>query len=295
MMWLLAATPCGNACFVTWSTSLANVAALFGSITAAIAITNAAAVSWRTGPGRRRAWALNYRKLTPLVRPSYVEQLYGKPTYVRTYDARRIVFDANGRRQDVDLPIDVSIWPLGLDGFLMTWCAEDQVIAYSLTTSSRKFHPKITIGNSLGDHADIRLGKTRYSQLTLESPPASWLSLTGQEYAYFERYTFAAVVDKRSWFCGFCASGYRQQMGELFTGSSNGEFGDSPDANLEEVRQEFRSRTAINSVLIALENDIDLGLESTGPSAVYAEMLSSRPARWHAWRWRRRTFLGTRI
>ncbi|KOU54865.1 hypothetical protein ADK56_03320 [Streptomyces sp. MMG1522] len=60
-----------------------------------------------------------------------------------------------------DVEVTVRTWPLGLLGYLVTWCNDDdKVLMYSLTTRSRLFRPRV----SIGPHR-ITLGKTPLAAL----------------------------------------------------------------------------------------------------------------------------------
>ncbi len=271
---------------MTLTGGVADVGAIVGSVAAAIALTNAVAAFWRSGPGRRRVWIRNYRKLAPSVRPAYVEQLFGQPTYAYERTSK-VENEDRPVPKLVDQSVTVRVWPLGMDGFLMTWSIDDSVVAYSLTTSSSRFHPVIRIGGTFeGNHDDIRLGRTRFSELT--RTPDDWQSWIGQYTlgGYVDYYYFKSQGRFQIWSCGFCDAGYRKHMGRSFKGAS---FDDLRSVSIDppSARDEFRKSTSINSVLVQGGDFVDLQLQSIGPAP---DLVRSpwRPRLWGRWRvWHR--------
>jgi hypothetical protein len=258
---------------------IGDIGAIFGAVAAAIVVTSTAEALWKNGPGRRRIWIRNFRRLTPGVRPAYVEQLFGQATFTREHTAKRVNL-VNAAIEWVDEPLISSVWPLGLDGWVMTWSKDDAVVAYSLTTASRRFHPKIRMGVAIGPwHDDIRLGRTRFAELS--SNPQKWaMSLGAHSYGYTEEHYFGNPGNYWTWYCGLCEVGYRKFFGQPFNGQST-DGAEPPD---EAIR--FRATTSINSVAIASAAAMDLQLYSPGPNSNHAFPLQGPGVR-NSWRRRR--------
>jgi hypothetical protein len=256
-----------------------DVFKIFGGVSGAIVASNAVGAWWRSGPGRRRSWIRNYRRLAPHVRPAYIEQLFGQPTFASEITGRQAVSaDEEGVTWE-DVPITVRVWRLARDGYLMTWSRNDEIVGYSLTTASRRFHPRIRIGSPVGKpHYDIRLGRTRFARLP--DQPEGYVSWVGaRRFSYVEWHYFGNPGGYLTWFCGVSDAGYQKHFGVPFSATTD----DQPQ---RQRQQEFREAASVNSVLIASLGALDLQLETTGPDLDQVRLLDKpRPRdRWRI-RW----------
>jgi hypothetical protein len=272
---------------VSWLANGGNIAAIFGAVAAAVVVVNASTAFWRSGPGRRRFWSRNFCMLEPGVRPAYVQQLFGEPTFSYPYPAKRLDLDENQEKRADEL-LTVRIWPLGTDGYLMTWSKDDAIVVFSLTTASRWFHPTIRIGPPSGSwHADIRLGQTCFSELS--RPPEKWSASTGgaagQNSGYIESHFHGRPGSFQRWYCGWCEVGYSKYLGARFNGTS------SNRAQPPEELINFRKRTSINSIAVAGMSNLDVRLyPSPGPPSRSVRLLKNLGLgdRWRAWRGQRK-------
>lgn len=245
-------------CTVTWTREVGDIGTIIGAVTGAIALTNLTAAFWRRGPGRRRIWAHNFRRLANGVRPAYVEQLFGQPTFAYPHTARA-KWEVHGDRVDlkdtwVEQQLTARIWHLGGDGYLMTLSQGDSVIAYSLMTDSRQFHPVVRIGGVGG--CDIRLGRTKFSSLS--SGAGKWAASMGNRtFNYWEEHLSARPGNDQAWYCClFWYGGYWERVDGMFNGSAE----EGPRAELSD----FRAKTAINSVVVAQGRSMSLDLRLGG-------------------------------
>jgi len=202
------------------------------------------------------------------VRPAYVEQLFGQPAFQYSMTGKRAIL-VEGAEPAVkweDEPITVCVWPLGRDGYLMTWNRDENVVSYSLTTASRRFRPKIRVGGEMrGEHVDLHLGHTRFSDLP--NSPETWIGWVGnRRFGYVESHQFGNSGGYRTWYCGVSDAGYQKH----FAVPVNGESGtDDAFGKL----QAFRRHASVNSVMVAGMGSPDLGLESVGPDLDQVRLL----------------------
>lgn len=140
-----------------------NVWTLAAVLTALYTLSGVVRGWWNASLGKRRRLIRAYRRIAPFVRHDYVREQFGEPAWqhkrtVRTYRSGVEVGESESALDEVELT--VRTWPLGLLGYLVTWCNEhDEVLMYSLTTRSRLFRPRV----SIGPHR-ITLGKTPLSR-----------------------------------------------------------------------------------------------------------------------------------
>ncbi|SHN23252.1 hypothetical protein SAMN05216499_12791 [Actinacidiphila paucisporea] len=171
---------------------------------------------WRTGPGRRRVWGKDFAKLAPHVRPEYVEALFGAPAFELLVDAQRLTGDGvSSELEWSDFTVTERVWPLAEDGYLVTWSSVSEVHAYSLTTTSHSFKPRIRVGStwfSNGEFTNVRLGRTRLTDLsralnhTSIHEVASWKG--ARRHDYYESYYFGNAGNYQTWSCGVSGAGY---------------------------------------------------------------------------------------
>jgi hypothetical protein len=235
-----------------------------------------------------------YRRLAIGVRHEYVKSLFGEPAWeiansiteppapqLTPTPAPRPRF---GRRplqeppSAIEIPVTNRIWPLGRLGYLSTWCtsADNQVIAYSLTTRSRWLRPTIEIGPD----QTIKLGKSRVAELD-HAPLRHWARLGARRYAYAEQHYFGNPGHYLHWFVGVLDIGHR----------STAPRGAGASGVLEpDQLAHYRAGAIINSVLIAggkgfyLKDHLPYGI---GPDGDTVRMLRPSPTRWGCW-WHRR-------
>jgi hypothetical protein len=130
------------------------------------------------------------------------------------------------------------------------------VVAYSITTTSRFFRPKIYVGSQLSSRRyKIRLGRTCFSEISQN--PAKWACWLGaRRYGYIEEHYFGNPGGYQTWHCGVSDVGYQKHSALPFDGSGR---------DLSSEAEQFRSRSSINSIVIAGMTAPDLQLMETGP------------------------------
>ncbi|MFE5891799.1 ETEC_3214 domain-containing protein [Streptomyces sp. NPDC056462] len=239
--------------------TLADVGKIMGGVVAALTLIGTVTEWWKKGPGRRRTWTKNFKRLAPGVRPAYVEALFGEPAFELTVPVLSLTPGQGSR-----LSVTEQVWPLATEGYLTTWGSESAVVAYSLTTTSKRFKPKIRIGSSWysnGPAMNVRLGRTRLAQvsnaLDLPHPEeiASWKGARRHE--YYETYYFGNPGHYMTWMCGVSGTGYRAgEAGAMERlGPENSAFlrGDLIETLPTEQQQEldtYRTRAIVNSLMV---------------------------------------------
>jgi hypothetical protein len=128
---------------VDWLSALVDMSKIMGGVVAALTLIGTVTGWWKNGLGRRRTWTKNFNQLAPGVRPAYVEALFGEPAFELAVPVLSITPGMGSR-----LGLTERVWPLATEGYLTTWSGESDVVAYSLTTTSKRFKPKIRIGYS---------------------------------------------------------------------------------------------------------------------------------------------------
>jgi hypothetical protein len=298
--------------------TLAEIGKIAGGVVAAMTFVRTVTGWWRTGPGRRRVWARDFAKLAPHVRPEYVEALFGAPAFELAASARTITIDGTedsvllfGLVEDRSLASTWSdegvrerVWLLGADGYLTTWSGDEGLIAYSLTTSSRRFHPKIRVGATWGTNGgfcDVTLGRTRLAAvgnaLSTEHPDeiVSWRGARRHE--YYETYDFGNLSNYQTWACGVSGTGYRAgeagAVGRLGPDDSaflRGELIKELPGDQRARLTKFRAEAVVNSVMV--QDGIPLrllpDLPRTGPDHDLVRTLAKKPGWRDRWRHRRR-------
>ncbi|XCM27985.1 ETEC_3214 domain-containing protein [Streptomyces parvus] len=185
-----------------------NVWTLAAVLTALYTLSGVVRGWWNATLGKRRRLIRAYRRIAPFVRHDYVTEQYGEPAWqhkrtVRKYAAVTDEAGADEPLEDVELT--VRTWPLGLLGYLVTWCNEDdEVLMYSLTTRSRLFRPRV----SVGPHR-ITLGKTLLAALPGPDPEGSgpWHELGARRFSYAEEHYFGNPGGYLSWAVGMSDAG----------------------------------------------------------------------------------------
>lgn len=289
---------------------LVDTSKIFGGVAAALGIAKTVPAWWRNGPGKRRTWARAFNQLAPHVRPAYVADLFGQPAFEMQTHAQQMTFpehDEDAWPTMVDRPLVERVWILGADGYLTTWSEETAVLAYSLTTASRRFHPKIRMGSapdSNGAFYDVHLGRTRFSQLgaALHSNHleglASWKGARRHE--YYETYYFGNPGHYLSWSCGASGAGYcaaaggaMDRLGPDGSPFLRGDLVDDLSVEHRKALAEFRSHAIVNSLMVRASSllVIEPDRPRTGPEYDVVRLVSSKASllqRLRLRRWRRR-------
>ncbi|MFJ1804487.1 ETEC_3214 domain-containing protein [Streptomyces sp. NPDC088180] len=185
-----------------------NVWTLAAVLTALYTLSGVARGWWNASVGKRRRLIRAYRRIAPYVRHEYVTQHFGEPAWehkqtVRKYGAKVGDDESDGVLDDDELT--VRTWPLGLLGYLVTWCNEgDEVLMYSLTTRSRLFRPRVSVGPYR-----IMLGKTPLAALPDQDPEGSgpWHELGARRFSYAEQHYFGNPGGYLQWAVGMSDAG----------------------------------------------------------------------------------------
>ncbi|MGH8967592.1 MAG: ETEC_3214 domain-containing protein, partial [Actinomycetes bacterium] len=158
--------------------------------------------------GKRRRLIRAYRRMAPYVRHDYVTELYGEPAWEHKQTVRKY---GGAVREDepeaglTDVELTVRTWPLGLLGYLVTWCNKhDEVLMYSLTTRSRLFRPRISVGPYR-----ITLGRTPLASLPTSDPDGTrpWHELGARRFSYAEQHYFGNPGGYLHWVVGVSDAG----------------------------------------------------------------------------------------
>jgi hypothetical protein len=270
---------------MNWLNSAADGFKLIPPIVASITLFAIGRGWWLRTLGRRKAWEKNFRKLAPGVLDDYVKDLFSQPAFAYPVKAQGTVAGPLGSLSSDKSTVEltVRVWLLARNGFLMTWSVKEHevILAYSLTTISRWFHPRIRIGlpgSSIEHH--ISLGRTRFSHLPDPDWYYGWRG--ARRYGYMESHYFGDLGGGQTWYCGLNQLGYRDLRELPFNVEGEGRPG-------EELAR-FRSHARIDSVIIAHFGDLQLPLRSTGPELTQVQLLNPQQwrDRWRTWRQGRR-------
>ncbi|MFI7896528.1 ETEC_3214 domain-containing protein [Streptomyces sp. CACIS-1.16CA] len=182
-----------------------NVWTLAAVLTALYTLSGIVRGWWNATLGKRRRLLRAYRRIAPFVRHDYVTEQFGEPAWQhkRTVRIHRGGDEGSGPEPVLDdVELTVRTWPLGLLGYLVTWCNEhDEVLMYSLTTRSRLFRPRV----SVGPHR-ITLGKTSLAALP-EPGSGPWHELGARRFSYAEEHYFGNPGGYLSWAVGTSDAG----------------------------------------------------------------------------------------
>ncbi|MFF3713304.1 ETEC_3214 domain-containing protein [Streptomyces phaeochromogenes] len=275
---------------MNWLNALADIGKIMGGVVAALSLFGAVTKWWRKGPGKRRTWTSSFKKLAPGVRPAYVEALFGEPAFEIEVPVSSITPSAGSR-----LGLTERVWPLATDGYLTTWGGKSDVVAYSLTTTSKRFKPKIRIGvspYSTGAAIHVRLGRTHLAQVTTAlgmAYPDEVVSWKGaRRHEYFETYHFGNPGNYMSWACGVSGTGYRAaEAGAVDRLGPDGSaylWGDLIEELSEEQRRvlsDYRSLAVVNSLMVQGLERVKICPEvpRSGPDHDLVRMLEKPPGR----------------
>ncbi|MET9829172.1 ETEC_3214 domain-containing protein [Streptomyces sp. NPDC006385] len=239
--------------------ALADIGKIMGGVVAALTLIGTVTEWWKKGPGRRRTWTKNFKLPAPGVRPAYVEALFGEPAFELTVPVLSITPGEGSR-----LSVTERVWPLATESYLTTWGSESDVVAYSLTTTSKRFKPKIRIGSSWysnGPALNVRLGRTRLAQvssaLDLPHPEeiASWKGARRHE--YYETYYFGNPGHYMTWMCGVSGTGYRageagamERLGPENSAFLRGDLIERLPVDQQQELDVYRTRAVVNSLMV---------------------------------------------
>ncbi|MFF1651956.1 ETEC_3214 domain-containing protein [Streptomyces sp. NPDC058255] len=242
-----------------WLSALADMSKIMGGVVAALTLIGTVTGWWKKGPGRRRTWTKNFKQLAPGVRPAYVEALFGEPAFELAVPVLSITPGTGSR-----LGLTERVWPLATEGYLTTWSGESDVVAYSLTTTSKRFKPRIRIGSSwysTGPALNVRLGRTRLTQvsaaLDLPHPEeiASWKGARRHE--YYETYYFGNPGHYMTWACGVSGTGYRageagamERLGPENSAFLRGDLIEKLPADQRLALDVYRAHAVVNSLMV---------------------------------------------
>ncbi|MFD4314970.1 ETEC_3214 domain-containing protein [Streptomyces sp. NPDC058548] len=286
MNWLL-----GN----EWLGPLGDIGKIMGGVVAGMAILKGVTAWWQKGPGRRRVWAKNFRLLGPGVRPAYVESLFGEPAFEFEVGAEHL--DGVDRE-----PPTERVWMLGEDGYLVTWSSDLRVLAYSITTRSKGFTPKLRIGSGWGSNgvsATVKLGRTVLKDVGAKAEwepeqVASWVGARRTD--YYETYYAGNLGNYTTWACGVSQAGYgRATAGAVERlGPDNSAFISWSDRTQLELEQRgtldrFRSRATVNSLMVIAMGAPRLlpDMPRSGPDLDIVRTLVKSPGLLGKWKYRR--------
>ncbi|MFE2974743.1 ETEC_3214 domain-containing protein [Streptomyces sp. NPDC059258] len=182
-----------------------NVWTLAAVLTALYTLSGVVRGWWNASLGKRRRLIRAYRRIAPFVRHDYVAEQFGEPAWQHKRTVRVYGSGVGGGGSEPvldDVELTVRTWPLGLLGYLVTWCNEDdEVLMYSLTTRSRLFRPRV----SVGPHR-ITLGKTLLA--ALPGPGSGpWHELGARRFSYAEEHYFGNPGGYLSWAVGMSDAG----------------------------------------------------------------------------------------
>ncbi|WP_331730742.1 hypothetical protein OG933_45055 (plasmid) [Streptomyces sp. NBC_00016] len=277
-----------------WYSTTLNLWQLAGVLVASWTLTKALTEGWRRTIGRRRYVTTRLRKIAPGVRHDYVASLLGEPKWQSTKQCTRLrptePQEASGETLKVELT--VRTWLLSKFCYLVTWCDNDAVVMYGITTTSWWFRPWIRVHETR-----VRLGKTPFAALTDSSIHRAWLG--NRRFGYYEEHYFGNLGGYRSWYVGVNDFGYNAFP------VADGWFDVSDPSRtllLSDARKAYRASAPINTVVvsgIALYEEVQdgrffgiaLGADQDLVRLADPEyhVLDSRIARAHrrvrAWRW----------
>ncbi|MYV51715.1 ETEC_3214 domain-containing protein [Streptomyces sp. SID3212] len=225
-----------------------NLWTLAAVLTALYGLYGIARGWWHTTLGKRRRLIRAYRRMAPYVRHDYVTELFGEPAWAHQQNVQKYGMNEDADEDAValrDVELTVRTWPLGLLGYLVTWCNEhDEVLMYSLTTRSRLFRPRISIGPYR-----ITLGRTPLAALPGSGPDEEgpWHALGARRFSYAEQHYFGSPGGYLHWVAGVSDAG----------SPAHPPIGCEGNTWDPAERDEYRRRARINSVLI-VGSTIDL-------------------------------------
>ncbi|AOW88199.1 ETEC_3214 domain-containing protein [Streptomyces olivaceus] len=228
-----------------WYSTTLNLWTLAGVLVASWTLIKTLTEGWRRTVGRRLYVTTRLRKIAPGVRHDYVESLFGEPTWQSTMHCTRIApaeerEEAEAERRQVELT--VRTWLLSKLCYLVTWCEDDIVVMYGITTASWWFRPWVRV-----HEARIRLGKSTFADLA-DNAVIHRACLGNRRFGYFEEHYFGNVGGYRSWYLGVNDFGYDAvPVADHWFDLSDL----SHTVLLPDRREAYRARAPINTVVVS--------------------------------------------
>ena len=227
-----------------WYSTTLNLWQVAGVLVASWTLTKTLTEGWRRTVGRRRYVATRLRKIAPGVRHDFVESLLGKPRWRSTMHCTRLAAAKpdEAAREDRKVELTVRTWLLSKLCYLVTWCEDDSVVMYGITTTSWWFRPWVRVGETR-----IKLGKSTFAVLAGSAVVhRAWLG--NRRYGYFEEHYFGNIGGYRSWYVGVNDFGYNAHpvADDWFNPSDV-----SRTLLLPEPREAYRATAAINTVVVS--------------------------------------------
>jgi hypothetical protein len=191
---------------VTWLLATA------GSLVAVLAVAKAVLDWWRRGPGRRRRWRSLFAQMALQVRADYVIGLFGEPAYMQRRKGQHLCTSGNGSDPEHQGAMFTErVWLLADDGYLQILTDDlDNVVRYSLTTRSRRFHPRVSVGAAAANVArfSVELGRTLFSEIPGD-PDRVYRGPYGATapYEYRQSYYYGRSGGYADWTCTYNAAG----------------------------------------------------------------------------------------
>ncbi|MFD8262134.1 ETEC_3214 domain-containing protein [Streptomyces griseoluteus] len=226
-----------------YSTSL-NLWQLAGVLVASWTLTKTLTEGWRRTVGRRSYTFSRLRKVAPGVRHDYVESLLGEPKWQSTMQCTRLtkVESEGADEEDRKVELTVRTWLLSKLCYLVTWCENDIVVMYGVTTTSWWFRPWVRVNETR-----VRLGKSTFSDLSDDAViHRAWLG--NRRFGYFEEHYFGNVGGYRSWYVGVNDFGYSAFPVSI-------DWFDDSDIRHSQLlpgpREAYRVSTPINTVVVS--------------------------------------------
>ncbi|MGW7008737.1 ETEC_3214 domain-containing protein [Streptomyces sp. NPDC054933] len=204
--------------------------------------------------------------------------MFGEPAWEHRGTLTR--YETESATADVELV--VRVWPLGKMGYLVTWyTSADEVAMYGLSTRSRWFRPRISVGP---DHS-IKLGKSRLTELP--APPTGptggrYAAVGARRFGYAEVHFFGNPGGYRTWIVGVSDAADNAlpplDLQDMNTGAWD-----------EDRWTRYRTEASINSVLICgmgtlRVRDSALLPYGVGPDLDTVRLMDANTSRWARWR-----------
>ncbi|MBZ3916760.1 ETEC_3214 domain-containing protein [Streptomyces acidiscabies] len=228
-----------------WYSTTLNLWTLASVLVACWTLLKALTEGWRRTVGRRRYVTTRLRKIAPGVRHDFVESLLGEPRWESTMQCRRVTADEQpeeAHRTERTVEITARTWLLSNLCYLVTWCEDDLVVMYGITTASWWFRPWVRIHETR-----VRLGKSTFASLADHAVThRAWLG--NRRFGYFEEHYFGNMGGYRSWYVGVNDVGYNAIP------VTAGWFDDSDIRHtvlLSESRERYRASAPINTVVVS--------------------------------------------
>jgi hypothetical protein len=276
--------------FHTWQQALV----LWALVLATGGLLAAVRTLWRATVGKSRFFIVRYRRLAVSARHEYVKGLFGESAWehhARVGSVEQVEPDRPRRwswrsrhpvqQREPGVEVTVRVWPLGKIAYLTTWCTDsDEVAAFSLTTRSRWFRPRISIGP---DHT-ITLGKSHLADLPAQPAPTGnrYAAVGARRTAYAEEHYFGNGGQYQTWFVGVCDAGYPVQA-PIGVKDDDGAWD-------EEQMAQYRAGAVINSVLVCgmgalwVPEVLPYGI---GPDLDAVRLMDANTPLWTRWRQQR--------